>query len=135
MKIALGTLSPDGQYYWDGSQWVSRNPLEALPQVDQQPDNPPPAPQLLPSSAPHSAPPHTIPISARRRVAWQLFRMAVAGLVAALVVSFLVTNSLDQWMRANSKLAAHASEQQAQLAAEQQQVDALQGEVQALKQR
>ena len=157
MKIALGALSPDGRYYWDGSGWVPRYPPEQVGPVElpeagsdspgrQQPagdlthvshasENPPPPPQPLPSLTSPPTALHKIPTSGGRRVAWQLIRVSVAGLIAAFVVGFLVSHSLDQWEQDNRKLATEASEQQAQLAAEQQQVDALQAEVQALNQR
>jgi hypothetical protein len=157
MRIALGELSPDGRYYWDGSGWVPRYPPAHVGPVElpeagwdsqgpQQPagditnvgqatENPPPAPQPLPSPTPPPAAPHTIPPSHGRRVVWRLIRMSAAGLMAAFVVGFLVSHSLDQWEQGNRKLATQAAEQRTQLAAEQQQVDALQAEVQALKQR
>ena len=86
----------------------------ALPPADQLPADPRPSP---------------------RRAAGQLIRVAIAGLLAMLLIGFLVAGSLSQWGQANQQLAAEVAAQRAQLQVEQDHVDALQAEVKVLKQR
>ena len=109
-------------------------PALDLPRAVKQPPVVWPEPEAQPLTTLPAAPP-TIPEKSWRQGVWRLIRMSALGSLAALLVAFLISNSLDHWEQGNRQLANQAADQQAQLAAEQEQVDALQAEVQILKQR
>ena len=90
-----------------------------------------PRPVDLPSGDQAPADPRPSP----RRAAGQFIRVAIAGLLAMLLIGFLVAGSLSQWSQANQQLAAEVAAQRAQFQVEQDHVDALQAEVKVLKQR
>jgi uncharacterized coiled-coil protein SlyX len=64
-----------------------------------------------------------------------LVRLSVEGLLGALLIGFLVFNSVDQWKQANQHLSDQVAAQMAAIANQQSQIQTLQAEVQDLKER